>query len=326
MHPVIAKIGATVVTVALVACDSGGSDTVASTPDAAALGCRGASDTLLCLSFIPEPIAPEPEPALDLRGFLRVEVFEGPTPASRVLDRQTFPDDFASGGETSIAELPEVGVRLEGAPAAVFARALFFDHAAYDPDGVPRIDWGTWLGGDDLSYGIGGTGELPPVPLSAGRVTMHEMPLIALRRLTATVTTSVKPLGDGEGALSVFASRIEQLPPAAPTYGYGIDPCVDVNRGPHVVEMFLVGSGTFFVAASFEDLGIATPGRMPPGTLLSLQGFDPETNAGTFDRIVVGAEQYAAAVSLDLGSMSPFPGDPSMLGPNSCADLGLPPP
>jgi hypothetical protein len=326
VRALITKAGSTVAALALVACESG-SEASTGSPDAAVQGCHPTPGrTALCLKFTPEAIAAETEPALDTNGFLQVEVFDGPTPSSRQLYRRTFPDDFANGGEIAIAELPEVSVDLADSPTAVFVRALFFDHAANGPDGEPRIDWGTWLGGDNLSYGIAGTSALSPVPLAEGQVTMHEVPLVALRRLTATVTASAKPLGDGEGALSVFASRIEELPPAAPTYGYGIDPCVDVNRGAHTVEMFLLGSGTFFVAASFEDLGIETPGRMPPGTLLSLHDFDSAANTGTFDRITVAEEQYAAAVLLDLASMSPFPGDPSVIGPNSCADLGLPGP
>jgi hypothetical protein len=150
------------------------------------------------------------------------------------------------------------------------------------------------------------------------------MPLVALRRLTATVTSSATPLGDGEGALSVMASRVAALPPAAQTYGYGIDPCVDVTRGAQTIPMFLLGSGSFFVAASFEDLGVQTPGAMPPGTLLSVHDYNPETGAGTFDPIMVETDRYSAEVALDLGYVSPFPGDPSVLGPNSCADLGLP--
>ena len=121
-----------------------------------------------------------------------------------------------------------------------------------------------------------------------------------------------------------MASRVEVLPPAAPTYGYGIDPCVDVTRGPQTVDMLLIGSGTFFVAASFEDLGVETPGAMPPGTLLSIHDVDPLTGKGTFERITVDEKTYSASVLLDLSYVSPFNGDPSVLGPNSCADLGLP--
>jgi hypothetical protein len=206
----------------------------------------------------------------------------------------------------------------------VFVRTLFFDNPAALDEGGPEVDWGTWLGGFNLANGIAGTSALVPVEITRGQITKHDVPLLALRRLTATVTTSVKPLGDGQGALSAFASRLPVLPPAAPTHGYGIDPCVDVNRGPETVQMFLIGSGTFFVAASFEDLGIETPGSLPPGTLISIRNVDPQTGEGTFDQITLESEKYSAAVLLDLGYMSPFPGDPSAIGPNSCADLGLP--
>jgi len=326
MRTLLEKVLPVALALGLAACESSASDTGGPGPEPDR--CRAApGTTALCLSFSPEAIAAEPEPGLDERGFFRVEVFENSTPTSSgALYEKTFPDDFESGGEIALAELPPLAVVFSRSPSVVFVRALFFDHAVLTADGQPKVDWGTWLGGGNLSYGIGGTSELSPVPLSGGQLTRHDVPLVALRRVTATVTTTAEPLGDGEGALSVFASRVETLPPAAPTYGYGIGPCVDVKRGPQVVEMFLVGSGRFFVAASFEDLGIETPGRMPPGTLLSLHDFDAETGQGTFDQITLAEEQYAAAVSLDLNSMSPFAGDPSLIGPNSCKDLGLPGP
>jgi hypothetical protein len=314
---------------ALVAC--GGDDGGSNAGDTADRCSAAPGEAALCLTFRPEQITPEPEPALDQWGFFRVQVFDTPTPlradtaSSGALHETTFPSDFEQGGEISLADLPAPSVVLVDPPSAVYVRAVFFDNASL-VDGRVAIDWGCWLGGFDLAGGVAGTSTLLPVELAAGQVTMLDVPLIPLRRLTANVTTSATPLGDGEGALSVVASRVEALPPAAPTYGYGIDPCVDVSRGAQTVEMFLIGSGTFFVAASFEDLGIQTAGGMPPGTMLSVRDFDPATGQGTFDRITVANDAYAARVLLDLGYVSPFAGDPSVLGPNSCADLGLPGP
>jgi hypothetical protein len=314
---------AAVVGLALVACGGGGAD--AGDP-ASSDPCRARPGAaVLCLTFSPEAVAPESEPGLDARGFLRVDVFDSASPpagaaASRgLLEQQTFPEDFEHGGEISLAELPNVTVVLADPPAVVYVQSLFFDNGT-------QFNWGTWFGGMDLGSGLEEQAVLEPVSLARDRVTEHDLPLAALRRLTATVTTSATPLGDGEGALSVFASRVEQLPPAAPTFGYGIDPCVDVTRGAQTVEMFLVGSGTFFVAASFEDLGIETPGGMPPGTMLSVRDVDLDTGTGRFDAVTLEPRQYTAKIGLDLGFVSPFDGDPDLLGPNSCVDLGLPGP
>jgi hypothetical protein len=257
-------------------------------------------------------------------------VFDRATPpavdatSSGALFERTFPADFADGGEIALTDLPDAAVVLNGAPELVYVRALFFDHAAQAA--APRIDWGTWLGGFDLAQGISGISALVPVRVTANEITTHEVELSALRRLTANITTSAKPIGDGEGAISVVASRVEKLPPLAQTFGYGILPCADVTFGPKAIEMFLLGSGRFFVAASFEDLGIETPGEMPPGTMLSLRNVDLATGTATFDEITLRSDQYSASVSLDLGFVSPLTGDPGALGPNSCADLGLPGP
>jgi hypothetical protein len=324
----IGRIGPVCVAFLLSACGSEAPEQVSSGGADACQGRPGAS--ALCLTFSPEAMTPEREPGLDLRGFLRLQVFDRATPpavdvtSSGALFERTFPADFADGGEIALSDLPETAVVLNDPPALVYVRALFFDRVVQPA--APRIDWGTWLGGFDLSKGISGIGALVPVQMAANEITMHEIELTSLRRLTANITTSIEPIGDGEGALSVVASRIEKLPPLAQTYGYGIIPCADVTLGPKAVEMFLLGSGRFFVEASFEDLGIETPGEMPPGTMLSLRDVDLVAGTGTFDEITLGSDQYSASVSLDLGFMSPLAGDPGALGPNSCADLGLPGP
>jgi hypothetical protein len=232
-----------------------------------------------------------------------------------------------AGTEVSLFDLPAPTIVLADPPAAVYVRALFFDNGRFTlADGSFGINWGTWLGGFDLSGGIGVSSALIAVPLTPGEVTVHDVPLIALRRLTVTVTTSVTPLGDGEGALSVTASRVAALPPYAQAQGYGIDPCVDITQGPQTVEVQLVGSGMFSVTAYFDDLGIETTGALPPGTLLSLRDVNLAAGEATFDQITVGQDQYSAAMTVDLGYVVELPGDPAVLGPNSCADLGLPGP
>lgn len=304
----------------------------ASKPDEAGTSAEGchppAGATALCLTFKPESITPEAEPGLDERGFLNVEVFDRPnTPlgamaASIALVDRTLPGGADAGVEIALTDLPQAMIVLEDPPPTVFVRTLFFDSGGFGPTG--GFNWGTWVGGFDLSRGLTEDITLVPIPLTAGDVTMVDVPLRALRRLTATVTTSAKPLGDGEGALSVVASPVAALSPNAPTYGYGIDPCVDVTRGPQTVGMILLGSGKFYVTGYFDDLGIKTPGQVPPGTLLSVRYGDPSMGQATYDAVTVGEEQYSAAISIDLDFVTAFSGDPSAIGPNSCKDLGFP--
>jgi hypothetical protein len=228
----------------------------------------------------------------------------------------------APGEEISLADLPEVDVPLPDPPTTVYVRALFLDSATPVAGGSNVPGWGTWLGGMDLSNGFTREAALTPVRLVLGAVTRHEVPLLALRRVTVTVTMTATPLGDGEGSLSVAASRVPVLPPRATTYGYGIVPCVDVRSGPQRVDIQVVGSGTFFVAGFFDDLGIVTPGQMPPGTMLTVRDVDLTTGAATFDRLELAPSQYSAAMSLVLGYVAPLPRDAGIPGPNSCADLG----
>jgi hypothetical protein len=285
--------------------------------------------TTLCLSFRPEVVAPEAEPGLDHNGFLSVQVFDTPVPpggdtGARVAryDR-TFPGDAAAGAELALESLPTPVIAIEDAPAVVYVRALFFDNAGSpSADGSSGMTWGTWLGGMDLSRGFVEDPSLTAVPLAVGDVTRHEVPLTAMRRLTVTATTSRAPVGDGQGALSIVASRVEGLPPDVPTAGYGIDPCVDVTRGPQTVDVLVIGSGRFFVTGFFDDLGIETTGQMPPGTMLSTRASD--AGQSLYDQVTLAPDQYAAQLTIDLGVISDPADVPADPGPNSCADLGLP--
>lgn len=296
--------------------DGGGADECRAQPGA----------TALCLQFEPEAITPEAELGLDERGTLNIEVFDRPnTPggaAASVIALYDATLPSGSDAELSLAHLPHHTVVLTDPPSIVYVRALFFDNEGFSETGA--LTWGTWLGGMDLQRGIVEDTSLVPVTLQAGEMTPVQIPLRALRRLSVSVTTSATPLGDGEGALSVVASPVAALPPNVPTFGYGIDPCVDVTRGPQTVEMILLGSGKFYVTGYFDDLGIQTPGAIPPGTLLSLRNVDYSTGQATYDDVTVGDTQYAASLAIDLGYVTAFPGDPSSIGPNSCADLGLP--
>jgi hypothetical protein len=121
--------------------------------------------TALCLTFAPEEVTPEDEPGLDQRGFFRIQVFDTPRPP--------FSDGASSGalydrtvtgagvdGELALRELPEPTVVLDDPPPVVFVRALFFDNGGITETG--GIDWGTWLGGLDVSGGLSGDTAVAP--------------------------------------------------------------------------------------------------------------------------------------------------------------------
>lgn len=282
----------------------------------------------LTLRFAPEEIAPESDPGLDQLGFFQLQVFARPDPPSGAaasafaLHEEVLPHDFESGGRIALSEIPTLTVRVPDSFPAVFVRALFLDHASPAALSARGLDWGTWFGGVDASNGFVQNAELTPVPLDASPATDHVVPLFALRRVEVTVTTSARLVGDGEGALSVAASRVEALPPRAATFGYGIKPCVDLKRGPVVIDIGVLGSGMFFIAGFFDDLGITTPGQIPPGTLLSARDVNYDTGSATLDPLVLRADQYSAALSIDLGLVTPLPGNAAP-GPNSCHDLGF---
>jgi hypothetical protein len=295
-----------------------------------ASGREAGASTALRLTFSPEAITPEADPGLDEMGYLQIQVFDTPNPpagdaASTIaLHEEVTPSDFQTGGLISLAELPTPTVAIPGSLSVVYVRALFVDNAltAARRVGVLPVTWGTWFGGVDVSKGFTQTATLTPVPITPGQTTVHDVPLVAMRRVAVTVTASARPAGDGEGSLSVAATRVEMLPPRVQVYGYGIEPCVDLKSGPRTIDVDVVGSGTFFVAGFFDDLGIQTPGKMPPGTMLSVRDVHLSAGTGTFDRLVLAPGQYSSALSIDLGFVVPLPRDAGAPGPNSCRDLG----
>lgn len=312
-----------------IACVGGDGSTTTVTTDAASDGAKThpTSSTALVLTFTPETILPESDPSLDEMGYLRVQVFDTPSPpigdATSALYEEVVPGDFQAGGQVSVSDLPALTAYVPDSTSTVFVRALFFDNPIPAPGRAGALNWGTWFGGVDVTNGFSQNAMLDAVPVVQGQTTAHAVPLLALRRVTVTVTTSATPVGDGEGALSVAASRDAMLAPRVSVYGYGIEPCVDLSTGAQTVDMQVVGSGTFFVAGYFDDLGIQTPGQMPPGTMLSVQDVDLAAGTGTFDQLTLAADQYSSVLSIDLGYVVPLPGDAGAPGPNSCLDLGF---
>ena len=241
------------------------------------------SRAALCLTLEPESIQFETprETRLDGRGILAVQVFDTPTPdgpaapktsrrsSSYLIRRGTdggvpvpFPPDQAL-----VTGLP--AFRLDNLPPTAYVRAIFADNI--DTLRFNRPTWGTWLGGYDLSAGPIDTPPIQTVEIPAGTGRSIRMPLVAVRRLRATLSlaSSVTPLDDGEGPAWALAVRTATPREDEPIHGGAIVPCARVGAGSSpTLEGMLVGSGTFYLAAGVDDYNLG--GTIPPGGLLSV--------------------------------------------------------
>jgi hypothetical protein len=289
------------------------------TPDSGVV-CKGptaAGNTSLCLTFTPEKIRVQPmEPKLDGRGSFLVQVFSGPDPndTTALLSTQVFPDD--PNGEIAVTELPVA--RFEGKyPSAVYVRAIFFDNAdALVTDGE---GFGTWIAGADLSRGITSSTALPPIDLADGKGNDVSLDLTALRKLEVTVKLKATPVGDGEGPLAISALHTETPVAGSAVFGYGTQTCAQLQNQDVTIAGFVIGSGTFYVAALLNDLG--GDGALPPGSISALDvSQDP---VRLTSKVTVGPEEYGATANVNLTYVAPL-GDAGPVPPNSCADITPP--
>lgn len=300
---------------------SGGSG--GSTPDASPCAPpTNASDTALCVTFAPEAITARTEPALDKRGVLVVQVFDTATPPQKDADKvalanKVLPADAATGGEISVDALPEV--RLEGAfPATSYVRVFFIDNPRVFAAGG-GIDYGVWLGGVNLADGVEKDEALSPVSLTTGAGNALDVSLTALRRLDVVASASAKPVGDGQGTLTVTIVNNPDPSKNPAAFGSAVKRCADVSAGAVDFSGFFFGKGPYWAAGVLNDLG--KPGDLPVGALATLD----LTPAGPRipKQIDIGARDYATTIAVDLNYVNPLPADAGPPGPNSCADLGL---
>jgi len=268
------------------------------------------SRAALCLIIEPEEIQFEGERNLDGSGTLIVEVHDTPTPDNpnetsnaTPIFRQIYPaepDGGISREQTLVTKLP--AFRLDNVPPTAYVRAIFADNFMTL---ARRPTWGTWLGGYDLS---GGWIETPPIqavqiPVGTGRTL--RMPLVALRRLRATLTlaSGVTPLDDAEGTAWVLAVRSANSPENEPLHDGTSTECVRIGSEFSTLEGVLVGSGTFYLAAAFDDYNVG--GTVPPGGLVSFDFKGTVFSLPEATRVEVARTAYSVNATVPLSFLVP---------------------
>jgi hypothetical protein len=183
-----------------------------------------------------------------------------------------------------------------------------------------------FMGGVDLSGGIGTLPPLRRVSLTAGQSTIVTQRLTALRRFQTRVAPGllpdgryVQPAGNGQGPLSVTV--YEQATPNATLYGIAQYPCVDILRQSSfaVTGFFYNGAangvGSWFYG-QLDDFGLG--GSSPAGALVSLA--PGGTTIPDSQKVNVPADQYDVLLG-DLPQITlstVLPNAPST-DPQSCA-------
>src|SRR5262249_47352989 len=149
----------------------------------------------LCVYVSPEAITFLSDPSFDGKGVLGVDVHDSPSPEEP--DGAPLPAlgaVFLPGPDAGELDLsaPVPMVRFDGLPAGwVSPRAVFVASRV-----APKPNAGWWLGGYDLSKGLGASPLLNPVTMVAGAGKSITIDLTALRRLTVTLTRTAPPLGN----------------------------------------------------------------------------------------------------------------------------------
>jgi hypothetical protein len=255
----------------------------------------------LCLVFAPEAITFLADPSFDGKGFMGIDVHDAPNPDAPdgaplpSLQNTVLPGPDA--GELDLSS-PVPIVRFDGLPATtVYPRAIFVDSR-----GATKPAPGWWLGGYDLSKGIAGTALLNPVALTAGEGKTVTIDLVALRRLSVTLSRTATPIGNAMGPAAIAAMPDQVPAKGEPIFGFGTNPCASVaGASTATVEGFVYGKGPYFVLAQVDDF--ADGGLLPPGALTSLALGDaggvvnPPSSQITYDPKAYGIDH---AVTLDL--------------------------
>lgn len=289
----------------------------------------------LCLALEPETIQFLPSnPAFDGKGVLFVEIFDTPTPAlgatpiaSQLLPAQ---DGGADAGfvEATLAQLTAAPIRFDGLSATdkLYARAIFVDNDAVLSAGAPLP--GVWFAGIDLIDGIGGTPPLYELSLTAGEGTGIVRKLIALRKLSVTVSraSGVSPKGDGQGPLTFVAVDGVQVAPTTNIWGLGSALCGDLSgTSPFTVEGFVVGSGTKHLLAVLDDFGVGSAG-LPAGAMTNGQVSGTTFTIPTGDSVSIPFDAYAVLANVELGTAFDGPDggadNASCATPDAGADAG----
>ena len=280
-----------------------------------------ANETAICMTFSPEDIRAENDPALDKRGVFVVQIFDMPNPPKQnagavALFERVLPANSASGGQIALDALRPIRA-VAAFPDTVYVRAIFVDNPG--PFGSGDLGYGAWVGGVNFLDGIQKDEPLVAVSLLHGQGNVVDVPLVALRKLDVTVHLAATPIGDGQGPLAVVVVNDEDPTKKPPPVGIAVGPCVNVASGDVHLTGFFVGSGAHWVTGILKDLGGGAD--IPPGALAALS-----VNGQTYrlpTRIDVAPNAYTASATINLTFVSPLPADAGAVPPNSCADLGL---
>jgi hypothetical protein len=139
--------------------------------------------------FAPEAIQlVQASAALDGRGVLLVQVLTDPRGDNdAAIGAPVVVPDQPDGGDAGVQQI-ELGklpvVRFDNLPPIVYVRALFVDDlSSFGAD--PKPGW--WLGGYDYSNGLANA-PLKPISLPAGEGRETTVDLVALRKLTVTIS------------------------------------------------------------------------------------------------------------------------------------------
>ena len=283
--------------------DDGGTSAETGTP------CSPPSDptqSALCLTVVPENIAFTSDPNFDGKGFLVAQVFDTATPdlpdggELPALVTVELPAGGPDAGSTLNLSKPIPTMRFDGLPSTVYARAVFVDSTAPDP----QVGAGTWLAGYDLSSGLLTVTPLVAQSLPQGAGTNVSLDLVALREMTITMTRTVTPAGNGEGPATVVATP-DQVPTSTSTlFGLATSPCARVD-GSNSAQLtgFVIGKGPYYVVGQLDDFGLGDGGvSLPPGALdsLELAGAGYEIPAADQMTYAPTAYQVSHTIALDM--------------------------
>jgi hypothetical protein len=279
--------------------------------------CAAPSDptkSALCVTVAPEAITFTSDPRFDGKGWLIAQVFSTAQPDDAdggevpSLGAQTFgaPD----AGSVDLSQ-PLPAIRFDGLPpGSVYPRVVFYD----DPTPSSDLGAGDWLGGYDLSGGLGGSPPLVAQALAAGQGTSIAMTMTALRELVVTMERGVMPAGNGEGPATFVVTNSQTPATGAPLFGVGQNPCARVDgTNEATVSGFVYGDGPYYVAGILDDFGLADGGvSLPPGALTSLQVSSAGVEIPPADQLTYApmADRVSQTISLDVVVPNPPATDP----------------
>jgi hypothetical protein len=266
----------------------------------------------VCVTFAPEAMDFEAEdPQLDGQGLMFLAAYDTPFP-----DQGPGPEDDVPPIVSTIFPPPSgptpslVGVdklptlRLEGLPAKVYLRALFFDNLEALEN--QNVSWGVWLGGFDTSVGLQEALPLNALELKPGQGAAVTMPLVALRRLEVSVKLGggVKPLDDASGPFRWFAFADPSLQQNEPLFGLSPERCLSLGGGNEAtVRGFVIGGGDRHLLGVLNDFN--------QGDLLSGGSLANLKNGGGLEvaggKISLGPKEYRRSAAIDLSLLVPLP-------------------